>query len=322
MGNFKTKLTRAAIKAKRGIVKYGPTACTIIGCIGVVATGVLAWRGRAKCDEILCEMPDDAPIGDILKATWKTWTPTIVVGAASIGAIVLSNGLSKRQIAALVTSNAMTTGALFRTKESINERMKEVETHEKEIKGLSDPDRQQAIFESDCDLNIICLNPDGVIYYDDWTNVWFRQLPSVVEKGYYTYNREYADLGWVSIHRLYELWGFNKSDWSQIGIKTKFKDIGFERYLPFEDDKDFVDQYTSPSGEDFIDFKETCGKKSRIFGKESADDAIWSDLQKDYATRITYIYAPHTLYKPYMSMSDFEEYTWNMSFSGNRRFNV
>lgn len=320
---FKQKIARGLIKAKKAVIVHGPTVCTVLGCIGVAATGILAWQGRAKCDDILDEMPNDATALDKIKATAKAWGPAAAVGAISMGAIVLSNGLSRKQMAALITCNAANTSALMRTSEAIKERSKTISDANKKALLITDEeDRRQMIFESDCDLNIICLDPDGIVYWDDWADIYFRQKPEVVEKGYYAFNREYADLGWVSIHRLYELWGFNKSDWSQIGIKTKFKDIGFERYLPFEEDKDFVDQYTSPSGEDFIDFKETCGKKSRIFGKESADDAIWSDLQKDFATRITYIYAPHTLYKPYMSMSDFEEYTWNMSFSGNRRFNA
>ena len=319
MGNFKTKLIGAAIKAKRGIVKYGPTACTVLGCVGVAATGVLAWRGRAKCDDILSSMDPEAPLTEKVKATWKAWVPPVAVGAASAGAIIFGHALSRKQIAALIAVNAANTGVLLRTKESIDERIKEVRAHEKEMAALPDNERKQAIFESDCDLNIVCLDPDGNVYWDDWTGIWFRQRSDVVERAYYAFNREYADLGWVSIARLYELFGFGKSEWAQTGIKHKFSDIGFERYLPFEQDKDFIDQYTTPSGEDFIDFREICGKKMRIYGK-SEDDIIW-DRGGD-ATRITYSFIPHTLYKPYMTAGEFDEYAWNMSFSGNRRFSM
>lgn len=319
--NFNVMLKQAAFRAKKAVMTYGPSVCTVAGCIGVAATGVLAWKGRAKCDDILAGIGDKADAIAKIKYTSKAWLPPVIVGGVSCGAIILSHTLSKKQITALLAINAANTGIILQTKESIDKRLREVSAREREngtFSYVNDEDRQQAIFESDCDLNIVCLDPDGRIYWDDYTGIWFRQKPEVVEKAYSTFNGEYSKLGWVSIYRLYELFGFGKSDWAQTKSKHKYQDIGFERYIPFDNDKDFIDQYTAPTGEDYIYFRETCGKRQRTFGiDDPVKMADWSI--KEEATRITYSYTPHVLYKPYMTACEFDNYM-NASLAGNMRF--
>jgi len=289
------KLKRIIFEGKKALLTHGPTICTVAGCVGVAATGVLAWTGRAKCDEIMAEMEDDAPLGTILKATWKGWVPPVAVGVLSIGAIILSNGLSRKQISALIATNACNAAALCRTSESIKERMDAINetsklNNEEDVLALPDGERRELIFENDCDNDVICLNPDGVVYWDDWTNIYFRQLPSVVENGYFQFNRLYTKNRSINLYKLYELWGFNDSIWSQAGISHKFKSIGFEQFVKFDDECIF------DGNEMFIDFREICGKKAIMFG---GDDTIPLEDRKKYVTRITYLFAPHVLYSAY-----------------------
>lgn len=322
---LKLKLKRAFLKGKKFLKKNGPTICTVLGCVGVVATGALAWHERARCDEILSELSEDAGIGEVVSATWKTWVPVVGLGVLSIGAIVLSNGLSRKQIAALCATNAMSTGALLRTREEIDMKMAKIQDDVANIEalGLPDEERRQGIFESDCDNNVVCLNPDGDLYFDDWTGIWFRQLPSVVEAAYYNFNRMYAQDGTASLYDLYSMWGFgSKNAWSPLMPNAnKFKEIGWEHYIAANkknirlmDEEDVV---AAGTGEDFIDFRETNGKHMRIFGLGNTVSAWPRD---GGYTRITYLYVPHELYIPFMNDDDLDMYMYNASYFGQMRF--
>lgn len=316
--SIKEKLAKAAFKTKKFLKNNGPTICTVVGCVGVVATGVLAWHGRAKCDEILTEEDEDLGVFGKIVKTVPAWAPVVGVGVLSMGAIILSNGLSKKQIAALATCNAMNAGALMRTKESIDERTKEikeyVKSQQKDLNELPDNERREMIFENDCDNFVVCLDPDGELYWDDWADIWFRQKSEIVESAYFTLNREYARDNVVSLHRLYELWGFENSDWARVGIKPDFKDIGWEKYEAFDPR---LDDKSVATGIDFIDFRETNDKMTRIFG---AANTVSDWPKKGAYTRITYQYVPNVLFRPDMSDDDLDEYFWNMSFIGNARF--
>lgn len=314
---FKQSIKSALLKSKKFIRKNGPTICTVVGCVGVAATGVLAWHGRAKCDEILAELDDDATIFDKVRKTAKAWGPVVGVGALSIGAIILSNGLSKKQIAALTLSNAMSTGAIMRTKEAIEMRADKIRNDISKLDGLPDEERRQGIFESDCDNFVYCLNPDGELYQDDFTGIWFRQLPEIVEHGYYAFNRDYAQDGSATLYQLYKHWGFGDSDWCPDKIKKEFKDIGWERYIAF--DPNFDDGTKESSGEEFIDFREINGKMMRIFGYGNTV-SDWHKEKTGSHTRITYLYVPHMMFNPSMSDDDFQAYMYNASWFGNRRF--
>lgn len=323
---IKDILRKAAGKTYVTFRKHGPAICTVVGCVCVAGTGVLAFMGGMKADEILDKMPEDSTTVDKVKATWKAWVPPVAVGAVGVGAIILGNGLSRRQISALITTSAMNAAAITRTGEEVNERMKEIKNAEadalKEERALANKEeRWRSIFENDCDMDIVCLDPDGDIYYDDWTGIFFRQKRDIVEKAYYTFNKLYQERTRAELSLLYKLFGFENRNnkWDPGHIPSSFNDIGWEIYTAFDPEIDGIDTIDEHSctGESWIDFREINDGKSRIFGS-TISDVDWKPL--DDITKITYVFAPHALYTPYMSEKEADEYCYNMSFSGNRRY--
>lgn len=61
---------------------------TIIGCIGVPTTGILACRSQMKVDEILFNKPEEEPVNK--KEIVKQYLPAVISGAVTIGAIIFA----------------------------------------------------------------------------------------------------------------------------------------------------------------------------------------------------------------------------------------
>lgn len=111
------------------IKTHGPAILTVLGCIGVPVTAILASKATVKTvddclnDEVLPllrkEGPDDLldpefkihivvdlTEPECIKAVWKNYIPTLISGGLTIGAIIGSNRLSAKEIAMLSASCA------------------------------------------------------------------------------------------------------------------------------------------------------------------------------------------------------------------------
>ena len=115
---------------KKAMIKQMlPTALTIVGAVGVVATGILAARAAIKADREITRaefdrLQDETPpvegnngseaaktTGystlsriDKVKVSWKCFVLPVAVGAATITSVVMANRLSAKEIAALTAA--------------------------------------------------------------------------------------------------------------------------------------------------------------------------------------------------------------------------
>ena len=107
------------------IKTHGPAILTVLGCIGVPVTAVLASKATLMSDDMLAvervhrwsnaiDREDDEEIKaifeftkkEIIQLTWKNYIPTLISGGLTIGAIIGSNRMSAREIAMLSASCA------------------------------------------------------------------------------------------------------------------------------------------------------------------------------------------------------------------------
>lgn len=116
--------------------KHSPAILTGLGIIGIGSTVVFAVRAtpkaldliddayldKARCDhDEMYSMEGDPVIGhkleylgasDVVKATWKCYIPTVVMGAFTIACFIGSNRVSALRTAALSSAYSMTEKAL------------------------------------------------------------------------------------------------------------------------------------------------------------------------------------------------------------------
>lgn len=94
------------------LVRHLPTILTIAAIGGVIATGALAVKGTTRAVEILdfekkkkrYELKSDeeelTPV-EVVKAVYKEYFPTVLVGAATISCILSANSIHWRRLAAV-----------------------------------------------------------------------------------------------------------------------------------------------------------------------------------------------------------------------------
>ena len=73
-----------------------PIVLTIVGCTGVVATAVMAARAAPKAERVLAELRadrlvDHIPVVDVVKYTWRYYSPAVGVGVITIASILAIN---------------------------------------------------------------------------------------------------------------------------------------------------------------------------------------------------------------------------------------
>lgn len=114
-------------KTKQFLIKNGPTILSILGCVGVVGTGVTAAVLAPKASKKLQEVRDAnggvLTFKDAVKAVGSVEWPAMVTGAATIGCIIAAdrvNAGQKAQLTAALGATLLT--ALPREKQEVPEK--------------------------------------------------------------------------------------------------------------------------------------------------------------------------------------------------------
>ena len=94
------KLTKTCARFLR---KHGGTILAVAASVGVVATAIETGKATIKA-EMLVELNKDVPeygMKEKGKDCWQVYIPAAVLGAGTIGCIIGSNMLSRKEIASL-----------------------------------------------------------------------------------------------------------------------------------------------------------------------------------------------------------------------------
>jgi hypothetical protein len=101
------------------ISKNSPTILTGLSVAGLIGTTIMAVKATPKALKIIEQLEDDwtykaEPVTKtkIVKATWKCYLPTALMGAATIGCIIGSNSINLRRNAALAGLYSLSETAL------------------------------------------------------------------------------------------------------------------------------------------------------------------------------------------------------------------
>lgn len=101
------------------------TVLTVLGAAGVVATSVAAVKATPKVLQIIEEekkrKQEELTKKEVIKATWKCYIPSIIIGASTITCIFGANLLNKKQQASLISAYAMLNSSYTKFKDKVNE---------------------------------------------------------------------------------------------------------------------------------------------------------------------------------------------------------
>lgn len=209
-----------------------------ISCAGVVLTAICAAKSGAKAKKRLEDVnyihSPSIPKDIILQASivWRDYILTTAVMALTIGSIITTKELTKREMASLIMLSTAST-RLIRdykraVKEVVPEKYDEVvkwvsRAREHDVMIAEPPDETLYGFGDLC-LDIPFPGEDETLFYDELFDIWFRSSIAVVRAAQYHLNRKLNVNGLVTLAEFYDLMGLSYPD--------EFMDLGWgEEYL-------------------------------------------------------------------------------------------
>lgn len=208
-----------------------PLIFSIVGALGVIATGALSTLATIKAVKLL--EGDDKQIKDIsfnketIKTTWKNYILPGSVAIGSIASIFIANGVNKKMLITLA-------GALVPITESYRKYKGEV--------ILNDPELDKKISEEMGKDHYISPWGDDmgekVIFYDPISDRAFERSWYEVKDAMYHFNRNFILRGYGYLNEFYDFLGLDRiddgdifgyyQDWFYDGGLLPWIDIYFE----------------------------------------------------------------------------------------------
>ena len=303
----KTQLINSVGRAFHNVAinlkKHSPSILIGVGVVGTVASAVMACKATTKLEGVLNEgkekidtitdfangsnKPEDYTVEDYKKdraiATIQTgvevaklYAPSVLLGAASLGCIITSHGISTKRIGALAAAYTTVDHSFKNYRKNVVERFgKELD---KELKyGIKKKEVEEVVVNDDGSTEVVKKTVDAIDapIIDEYSE--FARCFDVGCKGWTKdpeYNLMYVkqvqnhfnDLlktrGHVFLNEIYDAFGFERTQAGQI--------IGW------------VYNEVNPKGDNFIDFglydiHKTNGKNF-VNGKERS---VWLDFNVD-----------------------------------------
>lgn len=187
-------------------------ALTCFSCIGVAGVAGMAVHDTIKHDDKANVL---TPI-NYIKTYWKDYIPTMVVGTATIASIVTNHIISTKELKTLAAFAAGAAGLLADYKTAINEEFGK-EGYEQIVRNVANRRIQNAkevnIYSTGLVSNNIDVHEDGnTLFYDEFTDTWFRSSLLNVKNAMYHFNRNFhLGGGIVCVDEFYEFLGIEPS---------------------------------------------------------------------------------------------------------------
>jgi hypothetical protein len=176
--------------------------------------------------------------GELVAANAKDYIPTAVAGAATLACFWGSHQISAKQIATIGAATGVTTKLFNDYKRELancisKEKLDEVREAVAVRRNIR---REQPI-------DILKGNDGDTLFYDEWTNSWFRSSPLAVQNAMYNLNRKFATDGTCFLRDFYGYLGIALPDMVN-GIDSSV--LGWDcDYLNEGCDSNWIDYYTS-----------------------------------------------------------------------------
>lgn len=235
---MKQRLFNYIYKIGRFIKKNDTKILTVLGCIGVVATGLTANTAGMKWQEL----NDKFMYPDALKRKRgiKIYTLPVLTALATMGCVIGSEGLNLKRLSETAAAYALV-DKTYKTY-----RAKNIELNGKK----ADEDIQEAIASSMLtgEDDIDYKDGEPKLFHDIRNGVFFTASMPVFQDARYHLNRNFALHGEATLNEFYEFLGVNileedscgwcwdmmidmyEEPWIDIRLKKRFDKTGLEYY--------------------------------------------------------------------------------------------
>lgn len=237
--------------------RNAPTILTSIGGIGVVATSILAVKATPKAMRLIekaeKEKGDELTKLEIAVNAGPAYIPAAITGLTTIACIFGANALNKRQQAALMSAYAL-----------IDSSYKEYKNKVKELYGEEADQKVRADVAKDKFKDDEPYHEDDgkQLFYDEYSNRYFRATNEEVLKAEYEINRILAEDCYATLNEYYDLLNIPKVDYGEyIGWSSaQMFEMYWSSWINFRHEKvemdDGLECYIISATEPLVDFED------------------------------------------------------------------
>ena len=183
------KLTKTCARFLR---KNAGTLLAIGASVGVVLTAIETGKATIKAEKLV-ELNKDVPEYDMkekVKDCWQFYIPAAVLGAGTIGCIIGSNMLSRKEIASLTAAYM----ALGKTYQEYRRQVAERVGGEEEKDILAAAQRKEEASPA---------SSEKVLCYEPISKRYFHATETELLGAFYETNRDFTENGYVALNDFY-----------------------------------------------------------------------------------------------------------------------
>ena len=194
--------------------KYSPEILAGTAVVGVVTTTVTACQATLKANEIIkekeIEKGEELTKKELILATTHCYIPTILLGGATIGCIVISSIFNKRRYDNAVASFGLAYSALNSSFNEYKNKVKEIygEDGEKEIRNALAKDNYTV--EDVVHINKL-FDEDILLFYEPISKRYFQATMNDMMYASWELNRKFSMDGEVPLNYYYNMIGLEET---------------------------------------------------------------------------------------------------------------
>lgn len=215
LNNLVSQLEKVELFAR----KKSPTILAGLALIGLVTTGITAYKAGLKADEILKKKKKDmedtriddkearrAVVKETVKEVAPIVAPPIIMGIVSGACIIGSLSVSNRRIAALTAAYTMSESAVRNLTTKAEELI-----GDKKVTNIRDAVAQEKLNKMPqvSESNVILTGYGNTLCKDDYTGRLFRSNPQKVEQAILQLSSKVSSEMYCSLNEFYYLLGID-----------------------------------------------------------------------------------------------------------------
>lgn len=199
-------------------IDNSPVLLTAIGVIGTIGTAVLTHRAALRAEAVV-EYEIDRRAGQAdpvpwsrkehAKLVWKYYTPPVVSGALTIGAIVGANRIGSRRAAAMAAAFTITEKAYTEYREKVVEKLGEGKE-----RAIRDEISQDRVNRTPGSTEVILAGTE-VLCFDEFTGRYFKSDMQALRTAENDINRKLLHEGYATLSDFYDRVGLPATDASE-----------------------------------------------------------------------------------------------------------
>ena len=176
---------------------------TATSLIGLTATVVLAVKATPKAIRVIEETQPETPV-DVVKATWKYYIPTVVVGGLTAASIVWSQSISLKRTAALATAYNLSETKFKDYKKKLTQKIGKSKSQE-----IKDEIAQDKVKESTDTKAIIETGKGNTLCYDPYSDRYFYSNVETIKRVLNGLGKDMITDSFVCINEVYDALGLD-----------------------------------------------------------------------------------------------------------------